>query len=82
VVLVDAAKTVPLVRETVVATPLLVVTKVVVIALVLLDVEKEIVAVATALVTSDVAVTDPSEFVRLLVDVDETTVVESGVLTE
>jgi len=78
-VLVEAAITVLLVRAIVVLTPLLVVTNVVVIAFVVLEVEREIVSVATALVTSEVAVTDPSEFVWLSVDVDKTTVVESEV---
>lgn len=68
-----------LVREIVTGTPLLVVTKIVVIAFVVLDVEKESVSVATALVISEVAITDPAEFVSLAVDVERTTVVESGV---
>lgn len=78
-VVVAAAMTSLLVREIVTGTPLLVVTKIVVIAFVVLDVEKESVSVATALVISEVAITDPAEFVSLAVDVERTTVVESGV---
>jgi len=67
--LVLAASTVLLVRVAVVRTPLLVVINVVVKARVVLEVERETVCVATALVTSEVAVTDPWEFVGVAVEV-------------
>jgi len=67
--LVVAASTVLLVRVAVVRTPLLVVTKVVVTARVVLEVERDTVSVATALVISEVAVTDPWESVGVAVEV-------------
>ena len=77
VALVEAAKTVLLVRVAVTRTPLLVVTSVVVKADVLLDVERETVSVATALVSRETVV-DPAEFVVLAVEVVKTTDVLEG----
>jgi len=70
-----AASTVLLVRVPVLTTPLLVVTKVVVTARVMLEVENETVSVATGLVNLEVAVTDPAEFVGVAVEVVKTTAV-------
>jgi len=70
-----AASTVLLVRVPVLTTPSLVVTKVVVTARVMLEVENETVSVATGLVNLEVAVTDPAEFVGVAVEVVKTTAV-------
>jgi hypothetical protein len=78
VALVVTARTVLVVRVPVDATPLLVVVNIVTMARVALEVEKETVSVATALITSEVAVTDPSEFVGVAVEVVNTTDVEGG----
>lgn len=76
--LVVTARTVLDVRVPVDRTPLLVVTNVVVMARVALEVEKETVSVVTALVMSDVAITDPAEFVGVAVEVVNCTDVEGG----
>lgn len=78
VALVVTARIVLEVRVPVDMTPLLVVMNVVVTARVALEVEKETVSVATALVTSEVAVTDPCEFVGVAVEVVNSTEVEGG----
>jgi len=75
VALVVAASTVLLVRVAMLTTPLLVLVKVVVTARVVLEVERETVSVAMALVNSEVAVTDPAEFVGVAVEVVKTTAV-------
>jgi len=75
VALVVAASTILLVRVPVLTTPLLVVMKVVVTARVMLEVESDTVSVATGLVTLEVAVTDPAEFVGVAVEVVKTTAV-------
>lgn len=78
VALVVTARTVLVVRVPVDATPLLVMVNIVVMARVALEVEKETVSVATALVISEVAVTDPSEFVGVAVEVVNTNDIEGG----